>query len=342
MAPTLSHQGPVNPAAPASFTLFQKLPVELRTRIWAHALPPPRIIPVGQIYWEGLQHSIRPFHGPGTYRGLPTLLSVNQESREETLRRYTLWVMYQNGTPAPVTLSNIGKAGLPLCFREQGYMHPGLFDFSRDSVFINTDGNKPSEYIRFDTVVKGIKLPHGATQGPRTVYFHYPQFSLSPRSQDGRLKRLRPFAKLVFRLKSVRRVGLILHNFAGRLYDGGILDQEDSRCHIPLKPIVVEEAKNGTDDFAEKHGSFWRREMWADSAGTYDATAIPTFQQVLQQVSLKYPGVTVPEVFFGSEITSTYNPFTGVYLDSDDESPDPDDCVPLPTWARPPNNIFPR
>jgi hypothetical protein len=72
-----------NPA-PALFTLFPKLDLLLRQRIWAHALPGPRVVDIRR-YW--LPPKI---HGYLTTTAPPTILHVNRESRSVALQHYAL------------------------------------------------------------------------------------------------------------------------------------------------------------------------------------------------------------------------------------------------------------
>jgi len=72
-----------NPA-PALFTFFPKLDPLLRQRIWAYALPGPRVVNIRR-YW--LPPKI---HGYLTTAAPPTTLHVNRESRSVALQHYTL------------------------------------------------------------------------------------------------------------------------------------------------------------------------------------------------------------------------------------------------------------
>ncbi len=68
-------------ACEATFTIFQKLPAELRRMIWRHFLPGSRIV---EIIWD---------EGTGVCRSpcpLPIALSVNKQSREVALECYKL------------------------------------------------------------------------------------------------------------------------------------------------------------------------------------------------------------------------------------------------------------
>jgi hypothetical protein len=64
-----------------TFTLFPKLPTELRLKIWKYALPGPRAIRV-QRAWSTLSRRIRAVAKP------PAVLQINSESRQLALRFY--------------------------------------------------------------------------------------------------------------------------------------------------------------------------------------------------------------------------------------------------------------
>jgi hypothetical protein len=70
--------------APVLFTLFPKLNILLRQRIWAFALPGPRVVDIRR-YW--LPPKI---HGYLTTAATPTILHVNRESRSVALQHCTL------------------------------------------------------------------------------------------------------------------------------------------------------------------------------------------------------------------------------------------------------------
>jgi hypothetical protein len=66
-----------------TFTLFPKLPTELRLKIWKYALPGPRAIKV-QRGWPTFSHRIRAVAKP------PAVLQTNSESRQLAMRFYEL------------------------------------------------------------------------------------------------------------------------------------------------------------------------------------------------------------------------------------------------------------
>ncbi|TAQ86192.1 hypothetical protein B7494_g5482 [Chlorociboria aeruginascens] len=112
------------PAMPGSifepaheFTLFSKLPVELRHKIWKEALPAsPRVVKVLKLH--GSQYMVGK-DGKGVFKcklkvacTIPVVLHVCQESRREALRVYTL------------------------AFSKNLDGRPVYFDFSRDELFL--------------------------------------------------------------------------------------------------------------------------------------------------------------------------------------------------------------
>jgi hypothetical protein len=73
-----------------SFTLFQKLPLELRLKIWRSTFPKPRFVSLGRSCigpsCKVCHHEVqRDQHTP-----LPVTLGINSESRIETLKCYTV------------------------------------------------------------------------------------------------------------------------------------------------------------------------------------------------------------------------------------------------------------
>ena len=83
------------------FTLFPKLPIELRQKVWRHAFPPPRVVLISL------------YHGlvtPPSITTLPTLW-VNHESRSETLRDYGIMECTIPTSRTPVLV--IGKKDTP-------------------------------------------------------------------------------------------------------------------------------------------------------------------------------------------------------------------------------------
>jgi hypothetical protein len=82
-APTIETPTMGPPTAPATFTLFASLPIELRHKIWKHTLPPPRRL----WYWMPERFHTTDSRSPSPY---PVATQVNQESRAVALRDYTL------------------------------------------------------------------------------------------------------------------------------------------------------------------------------------------------------------------------------------------------------------
>jgi hypothetical protein len=111
-----------------SFTLFDKLPIEIRFSIWELALPEPRIVYIEQVElrasapqplprrrWDNQLWGIRTGCKP------PTILFVNRESFSVASRHYQRAFACQNASyPAP------------------GFAQT-WFDFSRDLLFIDED-----------------------------------------------------------------------------------------------------------------------------------------------------------------------------------------------------------
>jgi hypothetical protein len=75
----------LQPTDLASFTLFPKLPEELRCMIWARSAPlRPRVI---QLFYEATSNT---WHAcPDSCGGLPPIIHVSQEARKEALKGYT-------------------------------------------------------------------------------------------------------------------------------------------------------------------------------------------------------------------------------------------------------------
>jgi hypothetical protein len=83
------------PQYPSQFTVFPKLPIELRLNIWKHAFPAPRHVelvgscvfgPVDFLGTRGTQHR-KLNHLQNEF---PVTLSINSESRQETMKHYKL------------------------------------------------------------------------------------------------------------------------------------------------------------------------------------------------------------------------------------------------------------
>jgi 2EXR family len=75
----------LQPTDLASFTLFPKLPEELRCMIWARSAPlRPRVI---QLFYEATSNT---WHAcPDSCGGLPPIIHVSQQARKEALKGYT-------------------------------------------------------------------------------------------------------------------------------------------------------------------------------------------------------------------------------------------------------------
>ena len=117
------------------FTLFPKLPIELRLKIWREALPGPRIIEAYYDYHESSDGDI----SDGVIRinqPPPVLLSVCFESREETLRQY-------------ISICNVEN------FREVDYCHV-LLDPDKDTLFIPYANKNLSDHYLQASLVWGV------------------------------------------------------------------------------------------------------------------------------------------------------------------------------------------
>jgi len=118
----LSVQAALKPLS--HFHLFPNLPTELRLQIWRSAFPPPRIVET-----RSLSSTLTNHDGPLRRAvKLPIVLKINRESREETLKHYTLIPRSQNGSEF--------QAGV-FCFNSKRdvlhiYRHP--FFFGEDPV----------------------------------------------------------------------------------------------------------------------------------------------------------------------------------------------------------------
>lgn len=76
------------------FTLFPKLPAELRIKVWRYTFPEPRVVLLDYICRYETALNIRNTLGIGNVQTFPKALHVNQESREETLRAY--YIIYHH------------------------------------------------------------------------------------------------------------------------------------------------------------------------------------------------------------------------------------------------------
>ncbi|KAF8863000.1 hypothetical protein BDZ45DRAFT_798628 [Acephala macrosclerotiorum] len=113
---------PISEPDPA-FTLFPRLPIELRLRIWRLALPGARCVSLyteNDIPTAGLKH----YYTAILNQRLPITLQVNVESRTETLRHYQ--ILYQSD--APGFNSSTKKYDRPLCINPKA-----------DTVMLSTD-----------------------------------------------------------------------------------------------------------------------------------------------------------------------------------------------------------
>lgn len=95
------------------FNRFPKLPPELRLKIWAYALPDPRIMTIESVPPRTKDYLI------SCKDRIPSTLLVNRESREAALKRYSLCFL---------TFENV-------------YGPPVYFDFGRDIVCVSKCGN---------------------------------------------------------------------------------------------------------------------------------------------------------------------------------------------------------
>lgn len=93
----------------SSFTLFPKLPVELRLMVWELALPGPRVITIQarrvSSAARGLPHLTADY-------SIPAIFHTSQESREAVLRKYEF------------------------AFPRNHLINSFYFDFSRDVLFL--------------------------------------------------------------------------------------------------------------------------------------------------------------------------------------------------------------
>jgi len=76
------------------FTLFPKLPIELRCKVWTYSIPGPRIIEIYNGKLDGVVRSIHFFSNlhiaKATHKVLGSLLAVNTESRDFVASRYNI------------------------------------------------------------------------------------------------------------------------------------------------------------------------------------------------------------------------------------------------------------
>jgi hypothetical protein len=101
----VSIEGPQSTADLETFTIFLKLPIELRRKIWGYALPGPRVIEIIYVndrapltshgFYDDIQFIIHPHHlanrgGAAARAEFPMLLHVCQESQSFVLEHYQL------------------------------------------------------------------------------------------------------------------------------------------------------------------------------------------------------------------------------------------------------------
>lgn len=326
-----------NPAT--DFPRLYRLSAELRVRIWFFTLPDPRIVPVGHIYVSTFRHRLTQFDGPKSYRGLPTALFICRESRFEALRHYCVWNIHENKDLIYNPSGGLDVGGNPR------YCHPGVFDFSRDSVFISARPYLDPGQVGAERTLPGIRLPQTLPQPvrPMTLYLSYPDIRRRFEGPDsGRKQRLKPFSDLIFRLQAVHEIVLVLHNPYGRLYDGGPDDANDDRFHLPLKMVDIR-ITDGVDGLIEDPELFrglkeddnnpaGPDDSWPD---TYDSTVIKKFERHLGRLAQSDPLLVRPSVHFGVEVNQFYNPVDGPAL-SGLVVYGPE----LPEWVWPPLNVL--
>ena len=79
-----------NEETPDSFSLFHKLPIELRLKIWRYTFPRGRYVDLDDYNGFPIYSSFQTNGHLGKEPWLPIALSVNKESRQETLRHYII------------------------------------------------------------------------------------------------------------------------------------------------------------------------------------------------------------------------------------------------------------
>lgn len=126
------------------FNRFPKLPPELRLKIWAHALPDPRIMAIESVPPRTKDYLI------SCKDRIPSTLLVNRESREVALKRYSLRFL---------TFENV-------------YGPPVYFDFGRDIVCVNkcSDGwwiDFNDEFNKDLSLVKRVIVRHRIARSSR-------------------------------------------------------------------------------------------------------------------------------------------------------------------------------
>jgi len=118
-----------------TFTLFPKLPVELRLRIWAFALPGPTVVKILTEYFGIINIDY----------SQPILLEVNHESREVVLKSYT--PLFRSLPKKELS----GKAGLQPIPEYPIYFNPSI-----DTLSFRT--NRISTTCAFHGVTEELKL----------------------------------------------------------------------------------------------------------------------------------------------------------------------------------------
>jgi hypothetical protein len=128
-----SHGGSVQVKALKEFTLFAKLPSELRLRIWKFSLPGPRCLEL----WYHERY--KQYQAPAI---LPQALQVCNESRQEALKHYK------------TTFGSLGSPGRI------------YFDFEVDILLLNCAGLIPEgrDYTYVDTIATFLAKAEGISQ----------------------------------------------------------------------------------------------------------------------------------------------------------------------------------
>ncbi|KAF8860147.1 hypothetical protein BDZ45DRAFT_741754 [Acephala macrosclerotiorum] len=167
------------PAPLEKFTLFPKLPIELRLKIWDEAMPGPRVI-------ELLVHHGRNGMGdPGiayTDCKTPSILHASRESRNHVLKKYK-------------TLATMDRDGCSIATWRLLYTR---IDFDQDIVYfsLRTSPFDPfSGFCGYQTTVYEI-LPHLSKSNPQHIALNFEE-TKSPAlwgHDSGRLKKLKTIA----------------------------------------------------------------------------------------------------------------------------------------------------
>lgn len=145
------------------FTCFQRLPAEVRCRIWKMTFPPPRPVCLDRLYPRASmptktmgylhreQYRLARELQKDNHSPMPITLRVNSESRDEALRHYL--VLFRN--PTQLKGASTLTVALP-----RHIMKPLCFDPRRDEVFTNF-----SSLFRGDKYVRWIRLLQSQIKG---------------------------------------------------------------------------------------------------------------------------------------------------------------------------------